>query len=139
MWFQGEKAGEILRFLTFRLDFNDFHLQQRAFGGHVGVTATPPAHLKGRSGYFFGDAATGTAAAVGAQGGDGSERLAFQGAGSVVSPQRSDSPTFGFHGNDAWTVSDGQAGAGRGAAPAGLGANFAQKPRPSVPGSKYLR
>lgn len=130
-----------MRFLTFRLDFNDFHLQQRAVGGHVGLTATPPAHLKtgSRPGFF----------AEPQSGADG-DRLAYQGhggggsgggGGSAITPQRSDSPTFGFSGPEAWTVADGADGAGGGvlAPPAGLAANATVKPRASVGGSKYMR
>lgn len=130
---QGEQAGEILRFLTFRLDFNDFHQQQRAFGGSVGLTATPPAHLKAgasRAGFFTEPQF----------GGDGSDRLAV--GGTANSPQRSDSPIFGFNGPEAWTVSDGADGSGGGARapPAGLAAKAAVKPRTSVGGSsKYMR
>ena len=80
---QGEKAGEILRFLTFRLDFNDFHAQQRAQGGHVGLTSTPPPHLKSLS----------HSRPAGDNDADRDRMV----------PARSDSPTFG---PDAWTVSD---------------------------------
>ena len=41
---QGEKAGEILRYLTFRLDFNDYHQQQReaASAGRGNVVGVSP-------------------------------------------------------------------------------------------------
>eukprot|EP01039_Chlorochromonas_danica_P001201 gene1202-1311_t len=38
---EGEKSGEILRYLTFRLDFNDYHTLQKAKGAGVGITSTP--------------------------------------------------------------------------------------------------
>ncbi len=39
MLWQSETAGEILRFLTFRLDFNDYHqLQREAKAPAVGVS-----------------------------------------------------------------------------------------------------
>lgn len=38
---EGEKSGEILRYLTFRLDFNDYHKLQSAKGAGLGITSTP--------------------------------------------------------------------------------------------------
>ena len=121
MLIQGERAGDILRFLTFRLDFNDFHLHRRAYGGSVGLTSTPPAHLKQpRSANIFSTAAAtagaarsnaGTSASAGSGASqyvaDGSDRLSFHGPGVLPSPQRSSSPpTYGFSGPEAWSVPD---------------------------------
>ena len=72
-----------MRFLTFRLDFNGFHFNLNAQGGGVGLTSTPPAHLKSR---FFAD-----------------EPAASNDVGDRMVPTRSDSPTFG---PTAWTVPD---------------------------------
>jgi hypothetical protein len=150
---QGEKAGEILRFLKFRLDFNGYHQQQRAHGASVGLTSTPPAHLKSRPANVFSQSAapgasgaqpTATAGAAGAgaaakaygmgatQHADGADRLTFtSSAGGAPSPQRSDSPEYRFRGPEAWDVN---ADAGAAGATAGRG-----KPKLTTAGSKYLR
>jgi gamma-tubulin complex component 3 len=39
---QGEKAGEMVRFLTFRLDFNEYYQQQKKIGANIALTSTPP-------------------------------------------------------------------------------------------------
>lgn len=39
---QGEKAGEMVRFLTFRLDYNEFYQEQKKIGANIALTSTPP-------------------------------------------------------------------------------------------------
>lgn len=134
---QGEKAGEILRFLTFRLDFNDFHLQQRAYGGGVGLTSTPPAHLKSRPVNIFSTQANSGAGAGEHTDADrlasaaprGHHSAGSQGA-SQLSPTRSESPSFG---PEAWTVGDSTAGSGTGAPVA------KSKPKRSVVAASSMR
>ncbi len=58
MYFQGEVTGEILRFLTFRLDFNDYHTSQhdngsRSPGRPVGVSPMTHQTAGGRTGSAF--------------------------------------------------------------------------------------
>ena len=81
---QSEKT-EYLRFLTFRLDFNDYHAHQRAQGASVGLTNTPPPHLKFSRLHDNNSTAT-----------DGDRMV----------PTRSDSPTFERNGPEAWTVGE---------------------------------
>lgn len=88
---------EILRFLTFRLDFNDFHAQQRAHGASVGLTNTPPPHLKFSRLHDYNNTTDG-------------DRMV---------PTRSDSPTFERNGPEAWTV--GETGNKEGRMPKALG------------------
>ena len=38
----GEKAGEMLRFLMFRLDFNEYYFNQKKIGANNVLTSTPP-------------------------------------------------------------------------------------------------
>ena len=38
---QGEKAGEMVRFLTFRLDFNEYYHQTKKIGANIALTSTP--------------------------------------------------------------------------------------------------
>jgi hypothetical protein len=83
---EGEKAGDILRFLTFRLDFNNHHQQQRAQGSGVGLTATPPVHLK--TAFSFGNSASMSVAGAGA-GAGAVDRIA---SANSMSPMRSASP-----------------------------------------------
>ena len=87
---QGEKAGEILRFLTFRLDFNDFYSLQRAQGAVTGLTSTPPAHLKPRTLL----AAAGSNSQVDATNASGSATGVYFPPNGPITPQRSSSPTF---------------------------------------------
>jgi len=39
---QGEKAGEMVRFLTFRLDFNEYYQNTKKIGANIALTSTPP-------------------------------------------------------------------------------------------------
>ena len=38
-----------MRYLTFRLDFNNYHATQQSFGGKIGLTSTPPVMARGNS------------------------------------------------------------------------------------------
>ena len=77
----------------------------------MGLTSTPPAHLKnsGRGVNIFSASyagATATAAATTA-GVDSTDRLARQGGAQMSSPLRTASPpAYGFTGPEAWTVPD---------------------------------
>jgi hypothetical protein len=113
----------------------------------VGLTSTPPAHLKSRPANIFTAAAAGAAgpgAAAKTYGlgatqpaADGADRLTFTSTndGGAPSPQRSDSPIYGFSGPEAWEVNvDGGAAGGVAGQQPGR-----TKPKLSATGSKYLR